>query len=288
MPPEEPLLLNRVSDREERGPAAADVAAERDRRLLHAERARGEALLSVGRTGIRRLREGGSLKIRLPSGSSQAILINTSGGMAGGDAYAVDLEAEAASRLTVTSQAAERVYRSLGPSARFSVRHRVGEGASLFWLPQETILFDGAALHRSVDVDLESDAVFLGLESTILGRRESGETVSSIAFREDWTIRRSGRLLHADRFRIDGAPPRSAATLGQAQAFATLVLVSPDAEARLCALLPLLNETSGASAWNGKLVARLAAADGFLLRKLILRLLPILVPPADLPRLWLL
>ncbi len=280
------LLAAEERDAGEEAPPAGMAGPERDR--LHAERARGEVALSVSPHGIRRLREGGSLKIRLPTSSSQAILINTAGGIAGGDRYDVALETEPASRLTVTSQAAERVYRSLGPAARFTGRHRVHANSSLFWLPQETILFDGAALHRSIHVDLDETCRFLGLEATILGRRESGETVRSVEFREDWSIRRDGKLAHAERFRITGEPRRSAAALGGSGAFATLILMSAEAEGMLPNVLPLLNETSGVSAWNGKLVARLAATDGFQLRKLLLRLLPILVPPADLPRLWLL
>lgn len=267
---------------------AAKAPDDRDFAHLHAERAVGEAALSVSAHGIGRLREGGSLKIRLPSGSSQAILINTAGGIAGGDRYRVSLDAGEGSRLTVTSQAAERVYRSLGPAARFESRHAVGPDGALFWLPQETILFDGAALHRSMHADLAEDSRFLGLEATILGRKESGEVIRSADFRESWSIRRNGRLVHAERFRIEGAPPRTAATLGDARAFATLILVAPDAAEKLEHVRVLLNETSGVSAWNGKLVARLAALDGFQLRKLLLRILPVVVPPADLPRLWLL
>lgn len=283
--PKDLLLLDRPHHCQSSEHALHAASGDRDR--LHAQRARGEVNLSVGPHGIKRLREGGSLKIRLPSGSSQAILINTAGGIAGGDAYTVRLEAQRGSRLSVTSQAAERVYRSLGPAARFEVRQQVDAGAFLFWLPQETILFDGAALHRSIHVDIEAGGSFLGLETTILGRKESGETVRSVEFRESWTIFRGGRLAHAERFRIDDRPPRSAATLGHAHAFATLVLVSPDAEQRLPFLLPRINETSGASAWNGKLVARLSASDGFNLRKMLMSVLAVLVPPADLPRLWL-
>lgn len=280
-------MLKTLDHRGETEDARGASATSPDRLRLYAERARGEAVLSVGPSGVKRLREGGSLKIRLPSGSSQAILINTAGGMAGGDDYAVDLAVEKGGRLSVTSQAAERVYRSLGPAAAFRVRHRVAAKAALFWLPQETILFDGSSLHRAVDVDLAEDADFLGLESTVLGRGESGEVIRSMQFGEDWTIRREGRLVHAERLRIEGSPPRSLACLGGAHAFATLVFASPRAEEHLSRVLPLLNAASGASAWKGKLVLRLLAEDGFRMRKLLLAILPVLVPSAELPGLWL-
>lgn len=253
---------------------------------FHAERARGEVRLSMGQAGIRRLREAGSLKIRLPSGSNDAILINTAGGIAGGDHYRIAIEAKRQSKLTVTSQAAERVYRTLGPEAEIRVAHRVDEGAALYWLPQETILYDGSALRRDIEVELADNAVFLGLETTVLGRRESGETIQSIQFRESWSIRLKGRLLHSERLRLDGALPRSDASLGQAGAFATLIFVSQDAEALCDRCQSLLGETGGASAWNGRLVLRLAAEDGYGLRKRLASILPHFLPKSKLPTLW--
>ena len=255
---------------------------------LHGQRARGEVRLSVRPAGIGRLREGGSLKIRLPSGSSQAILINTAGGMAGGDSYSIDIAAEAGSRLSVTSQAAERVYRTLGPAARVESRHVVEDGARLCWMPQETILFNGSGLHRTLTADIGDHGTFLGLEATVLGRRESGEVIDHIDFRENWTIRRGGRLLHSERLKFSGQLPRRAALLGQAGAFATLLLVSPDAEGMLARLAESLGETAASSAWDGRLVIRLAEPDGFRLRKKLLSILPRLVPAEDMPRVWML
>lgn len=256
-------------------------------RRLHAERARGEVALSVSPTGIRNLRESGSLKIRVPAGDAQAILINTAGGIAGGDDYAISLEAEAGSRLTATSQAAERVYRTLGPAATVTTRHGVGEGGVLHWLPQETILFDGSGLHRRMEVDMAPDASFVGLESVILGRRESGEVIHGLTFRDSWSIRQAGRLIHSERVHLNGSLPQGAATLGKASAFATLLVVSPDAESLLDRCLPLVSHCGSASAWNGKLLVRLLGRDGFEIRKCLLKLLPALLPSRDLPKAWL-
>ncbi len=254
---------------------------------LHAERARGSVRLSMESTGLKTLREEGSLKIRLPSGSSQAILINTAGGIAGGDRYRIEIEAGGESRLAIASQAAERVYRTLGPSAEIAVSHRVRDRARLIWLPQETILFDESGLSRRLEVDLDREAFFLGMESTVLGRHESGERIRHIAFRENWSVRRDGRLLHSERLRIDGALPRSGAELGDAGAFATLLLVSRDAEAHVEACRNRLGPGAGVSAWDGRLVIRLLEEDGFRLRKRLLALFPVLLPPAEIPRVWL-
>lgn len=257
-------------------------------RRLHAERARGAVRLSVAASGLKTLREDGSLKIRLPSGARQAILINTAGGMAGGDLYRVEIEASGDSRLAIASQAAERVYRTLGPSAEVAVSHRVRDRARLLWLPQETILFDESGLSRRLDVDIDEGATFLGMESTVLGRHESGERIRHIALRENWTVRRNGQLLHSERVKIDGAPPCGLAELGDAGAFASLLLVSPDAETFVEACRQALGPRSAVSAWNGRLVVRLLEADGFRLRKQVLALLPALLPPTDIPPVWLL
>ncbi len=254
---------------------------------LHDQRARGGVRLSMATSGIRTLREEGSLKIRLPSGTSQAILINTAGGIAGGDHYAIEVEATGESRLSVSSQAAERVYRTLGPMARVNVTHRVRDRARLVWLPQETILFESSGLSRSLDVEIDGTASFLGMESTVLGRRESGEVLQHIAFREHWSVRRDGKLLQSERLAIDGALPRGTAELGNAGAFATLLLVAPDAEARIEDCRARLGERSGVSAWDGRLVVRLLEEDGFRLRKRLLHLLPVLLSAADIPRVWL-
>lgn len=254
---------------------------------LHAERARGSVRLSMGTTGLKTLREEGSLKIRLPSGSSQAILINTAGGIAGGDRYRIDIEASGESRLAIASQAAERVYRTLGPLAEITVSHRVRDRARLIWLPQETILFDKSGLSRRLEVDLDRESFFLGMESTVLGRHESGERIREIAFRENWSVRREGRLLHSERLKIDGMLPRGTAELGNAGAFATLLLVSPHAEALVEDCRALLGSRSGVSAWDGRLVIRLLEEDGFRLRKRLLALFPLLLPPAEIPRVWL-
>lgn len=153
------------------------------------QRSEGSVQLTMGPRGIITLREAHAAKLRIPFGVPEAILINTGGGLAGGDRFHFDITAEADTRLTVTSQAAERVYRSLGAAAEVDVRLSAGDGARLMWLPQETILFDGAALSRSISADLSPSARFLAVESVILGREASGETVADARLSDRWRIR---------------------------------------------------------------------------------------------------
>jgi len=250
------------------------------------QRSEGEILLTMGPLGLRRLREAHSAKLRIPAGSHEAILINTGGGLAGGDRFTFTITAEEKSRLTVTSQAAERVYRSLGPAADVEISLKAEASSTLMWLPQETILFDGAALTRRITADLGPDARFLAVESVILGREAMGETVRHARLHDSWRIRQQGRLIFADDIAFDGPPPASLATLGEARAFATVVLVSATAEDVLDKARTLIGHRGSASAWGGKLVARLAARDGFELRKSLIPALTLLADGASLPKTW--
>jgi urease accessory protein len=155
----------------------------------------------------------------------------------------------------------------------------------LAWLPQETILFDGASLNRNLTADIAADATLLAVEAVIFGRKEMGEVIRSVVLRDRWRIRRGGRLVFADDIAIEGAPPGSAATLGGAGAMATLLYVAADAEARLDRLRGAVIG-GGASAWDGKLVARMLAADGFALRKALIQALWVLAGEAGLPKVW--
>ena len=250
------------------------------------QRSEGSIVLSVDAAGLRRMREEGAAKVRLPRGSTEAILINTGGGLAGGDGFAFDITVEARGQLTITSQAAERVYRTLGPAANVDVKLKAEAGASLSWLPQESILFDGASLSRAIAADLASDARFLAVESVVLGREASGETVAHASLRDRWRIRQAGKLIFADDLAFDGVPPTGLATLGDARAFATVLLVDAQAEQFIDRVRAEIGVCGGASAWSGKLVARLAARDGFELRKALLPALSVLAGGVGLPKTW--
>jgi urease accessory protein len=254
--------------------------------VIRHQRSEGRVVLSMGPHGVRRMREEHAAKVRLPHGSQEAILINTGGGLAGGDRFGFDITAEENARLTVTSQAAERVYRTLGAPAQVEVKLKADRGASLMWLPQETILFDGAALSRSLTTELADDARLLAMESLVLGREAMGETVARAAFSDRWRIRQGGKIIFADDLAFDGEPPSSKATLGQARAFATVVLVSPAAEDLIEKVRNKIGEAGGASAWSGKLVARLVARDAFELRKSLIPALSVLAGDAALPKVW--
>lgn len=260
------------------------------------QRARGEIDARfgpvAGRTCIRRLRQAGSLKLRiprLPGGEAEAVAINTAGGLAGGDRLAQRFHVEPGARLTVTTQACERVYAALGDTAaELSTRLAVGEGAEALFLPQETILFDRARLRRTLDVDCAATGRFLLTESVLLGREAMGETLREGLLHDRWRVRHAGRLVFADDLRLAGdlaALARRPAVLAGARAFAT-VLWTPRAEGpSLPAIRELLGDNGGAGEIGDLAVARLVADGGYALRA---RLVPLLaaLSGAPLPQVW--
>ena len=250
------------------------------------QRAHGAVKLSLKSGGIDQLREAGAAKVRLPPGANLAYLINTAGGLAGGDQFFYEFNLAKSTALTVTSQSAERVYRTLGPVAKIESAIHLGTNARFNWLPHETILFDGASLDRQIDVDMAEKSRFLGLETTIFGREASGETINSIYFREAWNIKYGGKLIHSDIIKLDGTLPSSKATLGDNRVFATIILIDPSANIDLEKLREKIGPYGGVSAWNGKLVARFLAKDGMIFKKAIVSALSVLASPTELPKTW--
>jgi len=202
----------------------------------------------------------------------------------------VELNAGADTHLTVTTQAAERAYRAQpGEIGRVRNRLVVEPGAALDWLPQETILFDGAALDRRLSADLQGDARLLLVEPVVFGRHAMGEVLRSGRFADRIDIRRDGALVFADRTALSGdiaAHLERPAVAGGAGAMATVLLACPEADRRLDAARETLPATGGASLIReGLLFARLLAPDGFTLRKHLLPLIASLsITP--LPRTW--
>lgn len=263
------------------------------------ERARGTAHVGLKADGaVTRLRQNyqqGSAKVRfpriVPGAPLEAVLINTAGGVTGGDrlSYAVTVDAGASG--IATTQAAERIYRRSDGIAEIATTLAVGPGACLAWLPQETILFDRSALRRTLTADVAPDARLLAVEAVLLGRTAMGESARDVIVSDAWRIRRGGTLIFADTMRLDGdaaATMARGATGGGAVAVATVVMVAPDAEAALDTAREAMANAdgeAGASAWNGMLVARLIAGTGQKLRRDVTRLIEALRGTA-MPRVW--
>ncbi len=267
-------------------------------RTFAANRAVGKVALTVhARDGISRrarVHEHGSLRVRCPGPPAEeleAVLINTAGGMAGGDRFVLDIAAGPGARLVVTTAAAEKVYRALGPAAAADVRLTVAAGGALAWLPQETILFDRAKLRRAIEIDLAEDARLLLAEAIVFGRSGMGEAIGECELSDRWRLRRDGRLIHAEALRLDGAAAAKLArpAVGNGGVAVATVLLAPGDEAaaiRVGALEGQFRGEVGVSAWKGVAIARLCAIDGAALRHDLVLVLAAL-RTAPLPRLWL-
>ena len=277
------------------------------------QRAIGELRLSMRLRGTETvldgLRQMGCLKARFPRPErgawTNAVSLNTSGGIAAGDRLTSAIAIGEGARATIAGQAAERCYRALAGAAPAQMRTTVAiaPGAAMEWLPQETILFDRCALDRRLEIDLAPDAWFLGVEAIIYGRAAMGEQVGRANFRDTIRVRRGGRLLLHDAILLQGevaaklsrpaigAGARAAIGAG-ARASATLLHVAPQAEAALEPLREALADAPwgvewGASAWDGLLMARFLAPDGAALRASLLLAMAALREGRPVPRVWL-
>ncbi|MCA8882377.1 MAG: urease accessory protein UreD [Rhodobacteraceae bacterium] len=263
------------------------------------QRARGEAVVTLGPgpRGLEGLRQRGCAKAFLPrvhTPCPEVVFLNTAGGLTGGDRLRYGLNLGPGAQVMATTQTAERAYASVGPDpARVEVAMTVGAGALLHWLPQETILFEDAHMDRRTRVDLGPGARLLICETVVLGRTAMGETLHRARLRDRREVWQEGRPVLIDPLKI--GPPMldrrgDPAILGGAVAFGWLALVAPDALDRLGAVRQRIAEAAdtvqaAASAWDGKLVLRALAHDGYDLRCCMAQCLSYLAG-RDLPRVW--
>jgi len=277
--------------------ASAGKSAQDD--VFAGNRALGRIALAVaaarGGSRVARLHESGALRVRFPNVRSgdalDAVILNTAGGMTGGDRFDLDIAVGAGARLAATTAAAEKVYRSLGPDCRIAIKLAVGAGAALDWLPQETILFDRVKLARSIDVELAPGGNLLLAEAIVFGRAAMGEAVVEGRLFDRWRVRLGGALTFAESVRLDGDIARrlsQRAIAGGGIALAS-VLKIPGDESDVAAVRAAAEAGMGevgVSAWNGLALARLVAHDGAALRRDLIGVIAALrrAPP---PRLWL-
>jgi urease accessory protein len=249
------------------------------------------------RSRRQRVHEEGALRVRFPNVSNrdalEAVIVNTAGGMAGGDRFDLDIAVGSGAKLTITTAAAEKIYRSLGPDTEIRVKLGIGSGGTLGWLPQETILFDQIRLRRSIEADLAPDASLLLAEGVVFGRSAMGETLAHGHFFDRWRVRRDGALIFAESLRLDDAIAeqlRQRAVAGGAVAIASAsVLKIPGDEAAVAAVRAKEKDFAGevgVSAWNGLALARLVAPDGAALHRDLIAVLTAF-GNMPLPRLWL-
>ncbi len=261
------------------------------------QRARAEARGAFARVGDRtqpqRLFETGGLRWRFPRSSNpcEVAILNTGGGVAGGDSYRVSLELGEAAEVEATTPSPERIYRSDGPAAAVTIAISLAPGARLAWLPQETLMFEGARLERRLEVEMSAEAALVIAETLAFGRLAMGERRIDASLRDSWRVRRDGRLIFADETRLNhaGAALERKAVGAGARAVSTIVAAAPNIEAHLPALRAALEAEkssveAGASAFDGLIVTRLVSASPSRLRVAVIA--SIVALGGRKPRLW--
>ncbi len=266
------------------------IGLERTRGALHL----GFALRD-GETAALGAYQAGALRVRFPRHRPplplEAVILNTAGGLTGGDRLALTVDMGQGTRAVITSQACEKIYRASAGDAYIHTEIKLAPGSAFDWLPQPTILFDRANLRRETIVEMSSDSRLVLLESIVLGRTSMKEEVREGNAVEHWRVRRDGRLVYADTLRLNGAIQRNYRApwaLGRFRASAHLLCVAPDAESRLDFMRGILNDIRGvgaASAWNGLLSTRVMAEDGYTLGADLQHILRAF-RGEPLPRLW--
>src|SRR5215510_8894625 len=254
------------------GSLASQKARQRnpsDRDLQRAEGS-GRIVVSSSEKGTRitDVFQRSPIRIMFPSlgagAVEEAVLINTAGGIAGGDRLECTVAALANSSIAVTSQAAEKVYRALNEPARIATKLQAHAGARLAWLPQETIVFNWGRICRETEIEVSSGAELLALEWLVLGRAAHGEEIVGGHITDRWRVKKDGRLIWADSFRItDETFPhlQRKALLSNCKAVATLIHFGPDPGKRLEFLrdiAPCLECQCAATSVGGLIIARFA------------------------------
>lgn len=272
------------------------------------QRADGGAILSIGcsSAGVSRLRDlYQRAPCRLlfpdvdPGEPLQAVLLTTTGGLTGGDRTRVEFNVGADASATLTTQAAEKLYRALPgtPAVECTIAVTAGANSWCEWLAQETILFNGARLRRSFAADLAAGSRMLAVESIVFGRQAMGEDLLSGMLHDSWRIRRAGRLIWADATRLEGdiaGRRRSPFGFGSAVGCATVLYAAPDAGELLEPVRELLADDadqSGATLLDDLLIIRMLDGEASRLRSRTVRVAGLIRQLAGgfsriLPRVW--
>ena len=258
------------------------------------QRATGHLSFYVSQNRVSRMFQSGSAKLMLPktySDMMEAVILNTSGGMTGGDILNIDVEAEDCA-LLITTQTAERVYRSGGTRpAKIKINLSVSDTADLHWLPQETIVFNDSKFERTLTVKLSSCSNCLVAETIVLGREAMGEKICDCHFIDNWRVFRDGHLFHAESLRLsDEVEKIIAAPAGGngARLLSTILYIGDNFEQvadRVSALIKQNSSNCAVSYWNDRLIIRLISAHSASARKDIENLL-LTIREHPLPRVW--
>ena len=231
------------------------------------QRAKGTLGLHLHGSKIERLYQSGSAKLMLPKTygkMTEAVILNTAGGITGGDTLDISVHAQDCA-LVATTQTAERLYRSSTAPAQISINLVADSSAELHWLPQETIIFDRAEATRTIKLEMTEESRCLLAETIVLGRQAMGEQVKECYFKDNWRLYRQRVLFHAESLRLTGRTDEimaAAAGGNGARLLSTILYAGRDAEQMADIIAPVIRacvSRCAASYWQDRLVIRLVS-----------------------------
>jgi urease accessory protein len=227
-----------------------------------------------GLTKISDLYESGGLRLKFPRAAEcEAVLMNTAGGVVGGDILDISLKLGAAAKLVFTTASAERIYRTADKAAEININLELDATSYLEWLPQENILYSGAALRRKLNVALEPSSRLMLCETMVFGRTAMGENVTSGFLNDQWRIRLAGKVHFCESLKLDGNIHNALSQKARgssAKAMTNFLYIAPDAETRYQRALEYFNSSLcevGVSAFRGMLVVRGLSPDAAQLKE---------------------
>ncbi len=236
------------------------------------------------------------VRILTPSiqgGIPEAVLANTSGGIAGGDTSHVDILVAQNAQALVTGQAAEKIYRSIDMPASIRTVIKIEDGSTLEYLPQESILFDGAKLNRAVNISLGARSCLLLSEMFVLGRWAMNEDFTRGIFLDRWSIDVAGQPIWREGLRVEGGLSSLSSSLGfaNARALATIFYAGANAAEVLGLARDVIGPMGGATIVRGMLVVRMLGNEAGMLKQQLSEIISIiraaaLGRPAEVPRVW--
>ena len=130
-------------------------------------------------------------------------ILHPPSGIVAGDALTITAKAHGDSSALITTPAAAKFYRSEGRIAKQQVQLSVADNAALEWLPQETIVYEGAKVSSQLQLNLAAAARFIGWEILVLGRPAANEGFSAGSVTLNWQVRRAEKIYYQERLQLD-------------------------------------------------------------------------------------
>ena len=259
------------------------------------QRANGNINVKINNNEINRFYQSGSAKVFYPKSSQkikELVLVNTAGGLTSGDNFFYNIDIINKSKIFVTTQTAERVYKGINENAEIKVTLLVDNTSDLFWIPQELILFNNCNLNRKIEVNLKSNSNFLLAESTIFGRTAMGEILEKGFFKDNWKIYLNKKLIHAEALSLTGIIKdklSSIACTDNGVAICNIFISGKHFLSKEDLLTKTLKNSeiilSSHSKWNDKMLIRIVSKDAYEL-KLTKKKLILCLSDKNLPRVW--